>query len=300
MNSIKKLKVGIIVDDINQPYLVYDLYQKSLESNYYSIECLIIQKTNNLKNKNLLNKLIDFLKSKGLFRLIDRIIFEFIDQIETQILKKKKKFKDFFLKHPISKFEVKKIYVNPDISKSGLYYFYKNEDLNQIKNLNLDLLIRGGSGILQGDILNLCPLGIISFHHGDNDFYRGGPPGFWEVYNREPSTGFVIQRLNEVLDGGDIIFKGHVATSFFYKLNVCKLFLKSSIFLHKTLENLSKNNTNLEFYKKKTYKSKIYKIPTIYVSILYLYKTFNIRDKKNIKQNFWLVFEVECCLSIYQ
>ena len=98
MNSIKKLKVGIIVDDINQPYLVYDLYQKSLESNYYSIECLIIQKTNNLKNKNLLNKLIDFLKSKGLYRLIDRIIFEFIDQIETQILKKKKKIQRFFFK----------------------------------------------------------------------------------------------------------------------------------------------------------------------------------------------------------
>ena len=286
MNSIKKLKVGIIVDDINQPYLVYDLYQKSLESNYYFIEYLIIQKTNNLKNKNLLNKLKDFLKSKGVLRLINRIIFEFIDQIETQILKKKKEFKDFFLKHPISKFEVKKIYVNPDISKSGLYYCYKTEDLNQIKNLNLDLLIRGGSGILQGDILNLCPLGIISFHHGDNDFYRGGPPGFWEVYNREPSTGFIIQRLNEVLDGGDIIFKGHVPTSFFYKLNVCKLFLKSSIFLHKTLENLSKANTNLEFYKKKTYKSKIYKIPTIYVSILYLYKTLILGTKKILNRIF--------------
>ena len=117
MNSIKKLKVGIIVDDINQPYLVYDLYQKSLKSNYYSVECLIIQRKNNLKNKNLLNKLINYSKSKGVFRLIDRIIFEFIDKIETQILKKKKKFKDFFLKHPISEFEVKKIYVNPDISK---------------------------------------------------------------------------------------------------------------------------------------------------------------------------------------
>ena len=49
----KKLKYG------NQPYLVYDLYQKSLESNYYSIEYLVIQKTNNLKNKNLLNKDIE-------------------------------------------------------------------------------------------------------------------------------------------------------------------------------------------------------------------------------------------------
>ena len=108
MNSIKKLKVGIIVDDINQPYLVYDLYQKSLESNYYSIEYLIIQKKNNLKNKNLLNKLINYSKSKGVYRLIDRIIFEFVDKIETQILKKKKKLRDFFLKHPISKFELKR------------------------------------------------------------------------------------------------------------------------------------------------------------------------------------------------
>ena len=57
MNSIKKLKVGIIVDDINQPYLVYDLYQKSLESNYYSIEYLIIQKTNNWHNYQFLIKI---------------------------------------------------------------------------------------------------------------------------------------------------------------------------------------------------------------------------------------------------
>ena len=37
--------------------------------------------------------------------------------------------------------------------------------------------------------------GIISFHHGDNDFYRGGPPGFWEIINKETRTGFIIQRL---------------------------------------------------------------------------------------------------------
>ena len=56
--------------------------------------------------------------------------------------------------------------MNPDISASGLYYKYKNEDIDKIKDFNFDVLIRGGSGILQGDILNVCPLGIISFHHG--------------------------------------------------------------------------------------------------------------------------------------
>ena len=82
------------------------------------------------------------------------------------------------MKHPISKFDVKKINVIPETSSSKLYYHYKSEDIENIKNLNLDLLIRGGSGILKGEILSVCRLGIISFHHGDNDFYRGGPPGF--------------------------------------------------------------------------------------------------------------------------
>ena len=286
MDNSKKLKVGIIVDDIDQSYLIYDFYKKSLESDCYKIEYLIVQKSNNLEIKNFFNKLLNYVKKKGIKRFIDRLFFEIIDLVESSLIKKKDKFKKFFLKYPISKFDVKKINVIPETSSSNLYYHYKSKDIANIKNLNLDLLIRGGSGILKGEILSVCRLGIISFHHGDNDFYRGGPPGFWEVYNREPSTGFVIQRLNEVLDGGDVIFKGNIPTSFLYKINVCKLYLKSSIFLHKTLENLSKTNSNLDFYKKKTYKSKIYKIPTAYVSILYLYKTLILGTKKILNKIF--------------
>ena len=46
MDSSKKLKIGLIVDDIDQSYLIYDLYKKSLESEYYDVEYLIIQKSN--------------------------------------------------------------------------------------------------------------------------------------------------------------------------------------------------------------------------------------------------------------
>ena len=85
--------------------------------------------------------------------------------------------------------------VYPNISKSGFIYKYSKNDLEKIQDENLDVLVRGGSGILRGDILTLCKYGIISFHHGNNDINRGGPPGFWEVYNKEPSTGFIIQNL---------------------------------------------------------------------------------------------------------
>ena len=51
---------------------------------------------------------INYTKTKGILGLIDRLIFEFIDRLETEIVKKKDKFKNFFLEHPISKFEVQK------------------------------------------------------------------------------------------------------------------------------------------------------------------------------------------------
>ena len=82
------------------------------------------------------------------------------------------------MKHPISKFAVKKIYIEPEVSSSFLFYRYKDTDIEKIKKLNLDLIIRGGSGILKGAVLDICKLGIISFHHGDNDLNRGGPQAF--------------------------------------------------------------------------------------------------------------------------
>ena len=53
MNSPKKLRIGIIVDNADQSYLINDLYRKSLGSNCYSIECLIIQNPNDFKKKIL-------------------------------------------------------------------------------------------------------------------------------------------------------------------------------------------------------------------------------------------------------
>lgn len=279
MNNFKKLRVGIIINDTSQPYLIYDLYKKSLNSEYYTIESLIIQKRKNSK-KNTIQKIINLIKKKGVNGLLDKFFFELITQIETYLIKKKDVFKDVFLKHSITKFEVKKIYIEPKVSSSDLFYEYEKSELEKIKNLNLDLMIRGGSGILKGEILNVCRLGIISFHHGDNDLNRGGPPAFWEVFNREPSTGFIIQRLTEELDGGDVIFKGKIATSFLYMINFCRLYTKSSIFLHKAIEKLHFVNGETKFYSKIPYCYQLYKLPNSFESILYLIKTFFLGLKK--------------------
>jgi len=73
-------------------------------------------------------------------------------------------------------------------------------------------MIRFGFNILRGDILTVARYGIWSYHHGDNDFYRGGPAYFWEVYEGNPISGAILQVLTEELDAGKVLCKGFFAT----------------------------------------------------------------------------------------
>ena len=68
-----------------------------------------------------------------------------------------------------------------------------------------DLFVRIGFGILKGAILDEPEHGVLSFHHGDLREYRGQPAGFWEHVNDEDAAGVTLQRLNETLDGGEIV-----------------------------------------------------------------------------------------------
>ena len=85
-------------------------------------------------------------------------------------------------------------------------------DLARIRAHKPDVLVRFGFNILHGDILTVAPHGVWSHHHGDEEHYRGGPPGFWEIMDAQPVTGAVLQRLTEKLDAGRILHKGWFST----------------------------------------------------------------------------------------
>ncbi|GGF72769.1 hypothetical protein GCM10007301_35760 [Azorhizobium oxalatiphilum] len=84
--------------------------------------------------------------------------------------------------------------------------------VEEIRKRDLDVLIRFGFNILHGSILTAARYGIWSYHHGDPEFYRGGPPQFWEMAERNPLSGAVLQVLDEQLDGGMVLEKGLFAT----------------------------------------------------------------------------------------
>lgn len=67
-----------------------------------------------------------------------------------------------------------------------------------------DLGVRFGFGLLRGEILDAPEFGVLSFHPADIRQYRGlGVPQAW-VDGRE-TMGVTLQRLNESIDGGEII-----------------------------------------------------------------------------------------------
>ncbi len=90
--------------------------------------------------------------------------------------------------------------------------YFEDRDLAAIRDLDLDFIMRFAFGIIRGGILDAARYGVWSYHHGDEQRYRGGPSGFWEIHNRDPVTGAMLQRLTDRLDAGIVLRKGFFKT----------------------------------------------------------------------------------------
>lgn len=90
--------------------------------------------------------------------------------------------------------------------------YFTEKDLAALRAHAPDVLLRFGFNILRGPVLELPRYGVWSYHHGDEQHYRGGPPGLWEIMEDVPVTGAILQRLTEKLDGGRILHKGWFRT----------------------------------------------------------------------------------------
>ncbi|ARS90450.1 formyltransferase family protein [Natrarchaeobaculum aegyptiacum] len=67
-----------------------------------------------------------------------------------------------------------------------------------------DVVVRFGFGLVRGDVLTAPEHGVISFHPADIRRYRGmGPPAIF--HDGRGRAGTTLQRLNESIDGGEIV-----------------------------------------------------------------------------------------------
>lgn len=238
-----------------------------------------------LKNKccesvGIYRKVTNLLKAKGFVRAIDVCVFKAVQVAEIVLLSIiSKKIKQSIFEHTktlsVLKCAKKSIIdLSPIKSASGLVVRYPQEDVTAIRKLELDVIIRGNaSGIFQGEILNVAKLGIISFHHGDNRWNRGGPPAFWEVVFEKPSTGFIIQILNSELDGGVVVFRGNLPTARTFTENQIQLYKDSNPWLERVVLEYAKTGKVLFKEESMPYGGSLLSVPTCCISARYFIKT---------------------------
>ena len=264
------MKIGIILDSTKVSWYIFDLIKWIKKNPNLNLEVLIIQ---NIESKRRP------LFSDGLSKIVDRILFKIINVLEKRIIfNKYAQHKKHYLEYDLTDLNIKELKVEYNNSNNRARFNYNDETINKIKKFDLDIIIRGGSGILTGKILNSSKYGIISFHHGDNLVNRGGPPGFWEVYEKNFKTGFTIQILTEQLDGGNVLKRGNFRTENFYTLNKLILIERSNHYM-KTMLNDICNNGLPSFMKDYPYYNRIYKAPNFRQSIKYLFGLLYLKVK---------------------
>lgn len=93
--------------------------------------------------------------------------------------------------------------------------FIEGDDIERIRQSDVDIFFRLGFRILRGEILKVARFGVWSYHHGDNAKMRGGPSGFWELTRNTSTVGVILQILNEDLDGGCVLVRSwHLTDTF--------------------------------------------------------------------------------------
>ena len=119
------------------------------------------------------------------------------------------------------------------------------EDVQAVRDARLDVILRFGFRILRGEVLDTARYGVWSFHHGDNRRYRGGPALFWEMVERNPLSGTVLQILNEQLDAGRILYRSTAATDFnSWFRNRNATYWKTARFVGRRLRDLRRTGLN--------------------------------------------------------
>lgn len=270
MSDQRTLRVGILADSEWVSKYVFDLVTWSKAQTGVSITHLILHPPRSEPAPSLLSKVLKVVSSGKVYASVSKLLFRCLVAIERSRLRRMPKYRDHGSRHNVRELISDVLVLRPQISASGLSFRFDEVDIQAVQGLKLDVLLRCGGGILRGDILLSARFGVISFHHADNRINRGTPAGFWEVYNRQPTTGFTLQRLGEELDGGDVLMRGQFPTRHFYLLNQAALFEKSNYYLKLALERLAESHQAPPSIPPVPYSEKLFRVPQALQSVAYL------------------------------
>lgn len=262
----RTLKIGLLVNGYHVDSYAHDLVAWAQSQPRMEVShAVIMAPAEQLGGGGRWQKLAREFSRLGFFttlkRRIEGRLFQWLMSSETRSLKRSGIHTEILEKRDLRDFVSQALEVHPLVSPSGFLYRLREEDLARVEAENFDVLLRFCDGILKGGILEAARHGVISFHHGDNRINRGGPAAFWEVYRRQPATGFIVQRLTEELDGGEVLFRGWSQTQTGWLLNQAELSTVSYYYLRALLCDLLEKGELKVIEKAAVYSHRLYRMP---------------------------------------
>lgn len=272
----KKVKFGIMCQGYFFPKWQALIVQNLLALENVQCELLIVNPEEETK-KNLIKRYTEKFLQISLSNLFWSIYKVFVKS-------KMNSLKPFSLEEKLN--GVKQI--NCKVKKKGRFseYFDKN-DVENIKDYQLDFILRFSYGIIRGEILNSAKYGIWSFHHGDEKKYRGGPACFWEIYNKDNITGFILQKLTNSLDAGIVLKKGYIKTNLSYSKNLNQALIESTSLAVPLCVDILNDNVEAFFKKPSITKAKILYAPSNTIFLRYFILS-NYRNLISLKRIFFV------------
>jgi hypothetical protein len=174
------------------------------------------------------------------------------------------------------------------VKKGKFSEYFKLEDIAEIRAANLDFIMRFGFGIIRGEVLQAARYGVWSFHHDDEEKYRGGPPCFWEIYRNDKVTASVLQKLTDKLDAGVILKKGYMKTKYAYVRNRDQMYFESAKWPAILCLDIRNNNQNAFNKPPSPTGAKIYRAPNNWQFISFIVKTIYYRLVAGVRQHFFV------------
>ncbi len=236
------------------------------------VELKIIILNNNKPTRiSTVKKIFTYLYKKIIFRVYNRYLLKPSSKKTVDIIKQ------------IAEIEQLKCVTK----QKGFTDRFSENDIKKIKSCNLDFILRFGFNIIRGDILYSAKHGVWSFHHDDENKYRGGPPGFWEIFKKDPVNAVILQKLTDKLDAGIILKKGFYKTiNHSYSANIDQIYFESEKFPLQLCKDLV-NGIDNQF--SSNTKATIFHVPENFKMIYFLLKLL----KNKIHFHFIELFLIE-------
>ena len=199
--TLPPLQIGLLLDSFDQPAWVRAMLRRIQKSDYASIALVVLN---------------DAPRPAARRGLLSRLV----SSPDTLLYRLYRMYEDWRFRAQPDAFEMsdaKALLAGAPVLKakpqqSNGSDWLRDEDIEKIKEHDLDVLVRQGFRSLRGSILDCPKYGVWSYHNGTTDVNRDGLSALWDVVENRPTTDSDLRILADDHDHDTILCRSHAAT----------------------------------------------------------------------------------------